>query len=91
MKDIDWLDALPFQREIVHSSVLRFLLNQDSAGDRQKVVQFVRELTGEQTVDSVLNPFLEQRLAPGRRVYAYRDGTSALILRRQAHQPFEMP
>jgi len=68
MKDIDWLDALPFQREIVHSSVLRFLLNQDSAGDRQKVVQFVRELTGEQTVDSVLNPFLEQRLAPGSRL-----------------------
>ena len=68
MTDINWMEALPFQHEVIHSSVLRFLLSQEPKGGDNSAVSFIRQLSGDKRPKSVETPRLEVSLRPRRRL-----------------------
>jgi hypothetical protein len=57
---MDWLSVLPFQHETMHTAVLRYLL---AGKDGARVAQ---EITDATSIEAVVDPEVEQRLA-GRR------------------------
>ena len=60
-----WMEILPYHHEVVHTSVLRHLLN-DWRGDER--IEFLRRVTGNDSIVGVRNARFETSLVKGRRL-----------------------
>lgn len=65
MTELNWLEALPFHHEVVHTSVIRHLLR---SRDTERATAFARILAEEKSIDSVGNVRFERSLRTRRRL-----------------------